>query len=152
MIIIHFFHAFSKNFFFTHSLKMTKKKELTIIERGIIISFHKAGLSERAISEKTGHPKTSIHDTIVMYNKRGVLTSAPRSGQPKKLTERDKRHLKAIICKERRELARKIQENFANSTGKEVSKNTIRRALYEMGYHSRIALRKPYISESNRRF
>jgi len=31
---------------------MVKKKELTIIERGIIIGFHKAGESERAISKK----------------------------------------------------------------------------------------------------
>ena len=115
---------------------MTKKKELTVIERGIIIGFYKTGESERGISKKTGHPKTSIHDTITSYNKRGVLTSAFRSGRPKKLTERDKRHLKAIICKERREPALKIQETFVNSTGKEVSKNTIRRALYEMGYHS----------------
>ncbi len=131
---------------------MTKKKELTVTERGIIISFYEAGVPERTISERTGHPKTTIHDTIMMYKKRGVLTSASRSGRPKKLTERDKRHLKSIICKERREPAQKIQESFANSTGNEVGKNTIRRALYEMGYHSRIALRKPYISESNRRF
>jgi len=86
------------------------------------------------------------------YHKTSILTTAPRSGRPKKLTERDKRHLKSIISKERREPAQKIQETFANSTGKKVGKNTIRRALYEMGYHSRIALRKPYISESNRRF
>ena len=69
---------------------MTKKKELTVTERGIIISFYEAGVPKRTISERTGHPKTTIHDTIMMYKKRGVLTSASRSGRPKKLTERDK--------------------------------------------------------------
>jgi len=84
---------------------MVKKKELTIIERGIIIGFHKAGESERAISKKTGHSKTAIHNTITKYHKTSVLTTAPQSGRPKKLTERDKRHLKSIISKERREPA-----------------------------------------------
>ena len=80
MIITHSSHASLKKIFFTHSLKMTKKKELTITERGIIIGFHKAGLSERVISEKTGHLKMTIHDTITIYNKRDVLTSTSQSG------------------------------------------------------------------------
>jgi hypothetical protein len=43
----------------------------------------------------------------------------------------------------------KIQENFNISTGNKVSERTVRRALYELGYHSRTALRKPLVSESN---
>src|SRR4051812_10920241 len=131
---------------------MAKKKELTIFERGKIIGLYETGYSERAISEKTGHSKTTIHNTIIKYNETGVVTTLPQSGRPKKLTERDKRHLKVIVNKGRCEPARRIKEIFINSTGKEVGDNTIRRALYEMGYHSQVALRKPYISESNRRF
>jgi len=48
-------------------------------------------------------------------------------------------------------LQKKIQKEFIESTGKEVSKCTVRRTLYEMGYHSRTALRKPHISEPNRK-
>ena len=59
------------------------------------------------------------------------------------MTERDKRHLRVIIHKERRAQAQKIKEIFIDLTGKEVSKNTIRRILYEMEYHSRVTLRKP---------
>ena len=104
---------------------MLKKKELTIIERGIIIGLHKAGESERAISKKTGYSKTAIHHIITKFNETGLLINVPRRGRPKKLTERDKWHLKLIINKERREPAQKIQETFVNSTGNEVSKNTI---------------------------
>lgn len=131
---------------------MTKKKQLTEFERGIIIGFYQSGDSERTISEKLGRSKTAIHKTISRYRETGTFTIAPRSGRPKKLNERDKRHLKLIINKERREPAEKIREIFVNSTGKEVSLNTMRSTLYEMGYHSRVALRKPYISELNRRF
>lgn len=131
---------------------MSKKKELTIFERAKIIGFYETGDSERTISGKTGHSKTAIHNAITNYRKTGAFTSSPRSGRPRKMTERDKRHLKVIIHKERRAPAQKVKEIFTDSTGKEVCENTIRRTLYEMGYHSRVALRKPYISESNRRF
>ena len=41
------------------------------------------------------------------------------------MTERDKRHLIVIIHKERRAPAQKVKEIFTDSTGKEVSKNTL---------------------------
>ncbi|GES74909.1 transposable element Tcb1 transposase [Rhizophagus clarus] len=41
----------------------------------------------------------------------------------------------------------KIQENFNISTGNEVSERIVRRALYDLGYHSHIALRKPLVKK-----
>ena len=67
------------------------------------------------------------------------------------MTEHDKRHLKAIVIQNRRELIAKIYENFNKSTENEVSERTVRRALYELGYHSCTALRKPLVSESNQK-
>jgi len=130
---------------------MVKKRELSSFERGRIIGFSEAGHSERAISKKTGYGKTTIHNIITKYCKTGTLNVASRSGRPKKMNERDKRHLKMIVNQNRREAAEKIQKEFIESTGKEVSKCTVRRTLYEMGYHSRTALRKPHISEPNRK-
>ncbi|GBC04740.1 hypothetical protein RclHR1_05840001 [Rhizophagus clarus] len=116
-----------------------------------VIGFHDAGDSERTISRKTGYGKTTIHNIITKYHKTGALTVASRSGRPKKLNERDKRHLKVVLTQNRRISAEKMQKDFIESTGKEVSKSTVRRTLYEMGYHSRTALRKPLISEPNRK-
>jgi len=130
---------------------MVKKKELSDFERGKIIGFYEGGNSERAISKKTGHGKTTIHNIITKYHETGRFTVASRSGRPKKLTERDKRHLKTIITQNRREPVAKIHEIFNESTGNEVSNCTIRRTLYEMGYHSHTALRKPNVSEANRK-
>ncbi|PKY30292.1 hypothetical protein RhiirB3_312272, partial [Rhizophagus irregularis] len=64
-----------------------------------VISFYEASNSERAISNKTGYEKTTIYNIITKYRETGAVTIAPRSGRPKKLTERDKRHLKVIINK-----------------------------------------------------
>jgi transposase len=130
---------------------MVKTRELTDFERGKVIGLYKAGESERAISKKTGYGKTTIHNIILKYNEMGAISVAPRSGCSKKLTERDKRHLKAIVTQNRRVAVDKIVKIFAESTGKVVCKNTIKKTLYEMGYNSRTALRKPLISENNRK-
>ncbi|GES74188.1 IS630 family transposase [Rhizophagus clarus] len=106
---------------------MAKTKELSTFERERVIGFHDAGDSERTISRKTGYGKTTIHNIITKYHKTVVLTQNCRIS------------------------AEKMQKDFIESTGKEVSKSTVRRTLYEMGYHSRTALRKPLISEPNRK-
>ncbi len=130
---------------------MVKTRELTDFERGKVIGLYKADESERAISEKTGYGKTTIHNIISKYNEMGAISVAPRSGRPKKLTERDKRHLKTIVTQNRRVGVDKIVKTFAESTGKVVCKNTIKKTLYKMGYNSHTALRKPLVSEHNRK-
>jgi transposase len=104
---------------------MVKKRELTDFERGKVIGFYEAGDSERAISNKTGYGKTTIHNIITKYCETGAVTVASRSGRPKKLTERDKRHLKTIINKNRCESEEKIRKIFMESTGNDVSRRTI---------------------------
>ncbi len=48
---------------------MVKTRELTDFEHGKVIGLYKASESERAISEKTGYGKTTIHNIISKYNK-----------------------------------------------------------------------------------
>ena len=85
------------------------------------------------------------------YDETGAKTIVSRSGRPKILTERDKRHLKAIVIQNWCEPIAKIHENFNKSTGNEVSERTIRHALYELEYDSYTTFRKPLVSESNRK-
>jgi len=130
---------------------MVKIKELTDFERGKIIGLYEAGDSERAISEKTGFGKTTVHNVITKYRETGAVSVASQCGRPKKITERDKRHLKTIIAKNRREPVLKIKEIFIESTGNVICRRTMQKVLYEMGYNSRTALRKPNVSENNRK-
>ena len=130
---------------------MVKKKKLSDFECGKVIGFYEAGDSERIISQKMGYGKTTIHNIIKKYCEKGVISVASRSGRPKILTDRDKRHLKAIVLQTRRESVESIKEIFNESTGNKVSKNTVKRTLYEMGYNNYTALRKPNISEPNRK-
>src|SRR5687768_3815628 len=128
---------------------MVKTMELTDFEHEKVIGFHEAGDSERTIVQKTGYGKTTIHNIITKYHKTDAVTVTFRSGRPKKLTEWDKRYLKTIINKNRREPEEKIRKIFIESTGKDVSRRTIQRTLYKIGYNSCITLRKPCINEHN---
>ena len=107
------------------------------------------GDSERIILKKMGFEKTTIHNIIAKYKKTGAVSIAPRSGRPKLLTERDKRHLKTIITRNWREPVNNIVKTFAESTGKVICKNTMKSILYKIGYNSHTVLRKPNISERN---
>ncbi|CAB4421722.1 unnamed protein product [Rhizophagus irregularis] len=109
-------------------------------ERGKVIGFY-----ERTISEKTGYNKTTIYNIITKYREKGAITVAFRSERPKKLTERDKRHLRAIVTKNWREPVEKIRENFNESTGNNACRRTMQQTLYEMGYNSSISEKYEYV-------
>src|SRR2546423_222794 len=115
---------------------MVKKRELTDFKCGKIISFHEAEDFERDILRKTGYSKTTIHNIITKYCETGAISVALRSECPKKLTERDKRHLKTILVKNWREPEEKIREIFIESTEKVVYRRTMQEILYELGYNS----------------
>jgi transposase len=130
---------------------MSERRELTEFERGQIIGAWKFGHSEREIEETIGHPKSTVHDTIERYRENGTVTSASRSGRPQILSDRDKRHLERIVRSNRQQTTRQIRNNFVESSGTAVSFETVRRALWEAGYGSRVAARKPFISPKNQR-
>ena len=87
---------------------MTERKELTEFERGLIIGGWLFGHSEREIEEKTGHPKSTIHDTISRYCETGTVTPATRTGRPSILTNRDKRHLEIAVRTNRRQTTKQV--------------------------------------------
>lgn len=130
-------------------ITMSERQELTEFERGVIIGGWLFGHSEREIEEKTDHPKTTIHDTIERYRETGTVTPPPRTGRPRILSDRDKRHLERIVRSNRKQTTRQVHNNFVESSGTAVSISTIKRALYDAGYNSRVAARKPYISLKN---
>jgi len=130
---------------------MAERKELTEFERGVIVGGWLFGHSEREIEEKTGHPKTTVHRTIEKYRETGTTDPLPRSGRPPVLTSRDKRHLEMIVRSNRRQTTRQVHQNFVQSSGTVVSLSTVKRALYDAGYNSRVAARKPFISPKNKR-
>ncbi|CAB4476100.1 unnamed protein product [Rhizophagus irregularis] len=102
-----------------------KRRELTIFERGEVIGAWKCGI-------------------------RGDETLPPRTGRPPKMTERDGRHLIRILKKDRKMTLQELHENFVDSTSTHVCKKTLLNYLHEQGFYSRVGVRKPLVTETNR--
>lgn len=124
----------------------TTRKELEQCTKDRIIGMHTSGMSGRNIAQNLSLCPSTVTKVIKRYKLSGSTENAARPGRPKKLNERDHRHLVNDVKKNRRSTLQDITNNMPF----EVSSSTIRRALHEQGIHNRIAIKKPFISNINR--
>jgi transposase len=146
-----FFSSKVYNLTFQIILKtMPRNQQLTDFERGRIIGQWECGKKTRQIAEALGHSQSQVSRAIKAFRDKGQTSVEPRSGRPKIFTERNKRHLTQIVTKNRQitldELTQEINEVLTES----VSTRTVRRYLHEVGFHSLVGVRKPFVSEVNR--
>ena len=118
---------------------MPKGTELTDFEREEIVGLHKGGFSYEKIEKILDRPKTTIRNVIKKFNEQGLTSTAPRSGRPKILSERDERHLIKIVKNNRNESLEEIIEKFNTAMNISVSSRTIQRTLYNKGYSGHAA-------------
>lgn len=128
-----------------------QRKELSIFERGEVVGAWKCGISERAIAEKLNHPKTTIHDVIEAYKKDGLEMPPPRVGRPPILTERNGRYLLRTLKENRQTNIKELHDNFTQTANVKVSVRTVQRYLHEQGFFGRAGVRKPFVTEVNRK-
>lgn len=128
-----------------------KTKELSIFERGEVVGAWKCGITERKISEVLNRPQSTIHDIISAYKNYGSEAPLPRTGRPTVMTERDVRHLTRILKKDRKATLQEMHENFVSSTSTDVCERTLKNCLHEQGFYGRVGVRKPFVSEKNRK-
>ena len=129
---------------------MTYRSELTHFQRGEIIGAWKCGLSEAKIAASLNRAPTTVHRVIVAYREFGQEKPPARSGRPKLITPRDDRAINRILGANRRTNLKEIKENFIISTSKDISENTLRRHLHDIGFYGQAGVRKPLVSEKNR--
>lgn len=128
-----------------------QRKELSIFERGEVVGAQKCGISERIIAEKLNHSKTTIHNIIIAYKKDGLEIPQPQVGRPPVLTERNEHYLLRTLKENRQTNIRELCDNFAQTTNIKVCTNTVRNYLYNQGFFGRTGVRKPFVSEVNRK-
>ncbi len=121
-------------------------KELTDFERGVIVGCFISGKSQRETMVLTGHPKTTVADTIRRYVDTGSVSSSARCGRPRIFSDRDKRNLKRLVHADRTASLLQI-----STTLDVASPSTVRRTLHELGFYGRAGKKKPLITEANRK-
>lgn len=125
---------------------MSKSRELSVFERGMIIGLHKGEHNATDIQKILGIPRTTCIDVINKFENYGLTEPLPRSG----LTDREERTLVRVTKDNRKESLEGITELF-NSLGlTQISTRTARRVLHNHNFFGRIGKRKPFVSENNR--
>lgn len=126
---------------------MSRNCMLNDFDRGQIIGLWRARKTTRDIAQTLGRTQSQVARAIKAFKDKGQITVAHISGRPKSLSERDLRQLKRTTLKNRHAPLKEIAENLTNT----ISETTARRYLHDIGYYSRVASRKPFISVSNQK-
>lgn len=128
----------------------SKRKEISVSERKIILKLWEEGKSFREIGKTVGRQHSSVQRVVNNFKSTGILTSKPRSGRPSKLTLRERRNIVASVKANPRISASQIAKDLQFKFRKQICADTVRKILKKAGYHGRFARRKPFISVINR--
>lgn len=128
-----------------------KGKNISFHVRQLVIFHREKGKSYREIGRLLNLSKSTVRDIIKRYTDEDRIESIPQKGRPKLLTASDKRLIIRKIKKDPGLSAPKLTAELFEETRKKVHPDTVRRALKENGYNGRVARKKPYINEQNRK-
>lgn len=127
---------------------LRKRKHLTAYENGQIIAAFQAGKKVKLIARDLNIPEQTIYTKRRIFLQRGHLKPAPKSGRPKKSTDRDRRLICRLSQKDPFKSAVKIANEIPHL---HLSPTTIRRVLFNTGgLKCRRAAKKPFLREINR--
>ncbi|XP_076397962.1 uncharacterized protein LOC143266309 [Megachile rotundata] len=92
-----------------------------------------------------------LKDVYKTYKQEVQIESIPQKGQPKKLDIRDERKMIRKVKVNPSLSAPKLADELLMETGKKVHPQTIRKTLKKSGYNGKVARRKPFVNEANRK-
>lgn len=124
------------------------REKLSEFEKGQILAFDTSGKCPKEIAKHLGRDKSTVTRFLRRYRTTGKIERRPGSGRPRITTPQDDRHIKLLVTRDRRTPAKAIKQDLALE---HISDDTIRRRLHEFGFLSRWAVKKPFISETNRK-
>jgi transposase len=120
---------------------------LSDLEVAYILGMSDAGASNTAISAQMSRSRSAVANAIEKYDIKTFTGVTPPPGNPKKLTERQKRTLKHVTRKNRR----KTLEDITNILPQKSSVRTLQRQLSTLGIKKHIAIKKPFLNDEHKR-
>ena len=130
-------------------------RRFSIEERSQMVGLNKAGHHPKKIALQHNTSPETVIDILKKFDSTGSVRDRPKSGCPRKTSEREDRHLYNHIRKNpkhsSRYLARKIVPTFAE---KKISRSTIQNRFHEWGLKAYVAKTKPLLKpeQKQRRF
>lgn len=130
---------------------MAKKTEIPTAIRSEIVEARVQGATFSILASKFKIGKETAREIVLKAKKTGSVENLPRSGRPKKTTTREDNTIVREVKKNRRissaQLANELREGLKVS----ISESTVRRRIRSAGFKGRIARKKPFISQVNRK-
>ena len=121
---------------------MGRSQELSEFQRDTVIGCHLCNKSGHEISSLLNILQSTVSGIITKWKRLGTTATQPRSGRPRKMTERGQWMLRRIVCRGRQLSAESIATDLKTSCGLQISSRTVRRELNGMGFHGRAAASK----------
>ena len=116
----------------------TSRKELTQVEKGMILAFFEIFQKISTVSQIIGRPWPTVRNFLARSSKRSSIVNLPRSGRPSLLSQRAKRSLVRGARVHRDWNREKLRQILAPN----VSLSTVDRALRESGIKKWLAKKR----------
>ena len=100
-------------------------------KRGEAVGLRKAGWTQQQIADEVGCTQPEVHYLLKKVAKTGSVSDLPRSGRPRKTSDRDDRALKIASVKNRKATAIDHAHNPRLNIKKNVSPRTGQRRLFD---------------------
>lgn len=126
-------------------------KHTDISLRNLIIKLHFEGKSLREIGKIVEKTHTTIQSIINKQKTHGTVENLPGRGRKKILSVQTQRYIVRKIKENPKASIPKLTEEVTKIIGKPLSADTVRRTLKSEGYNGRVARKKPYISNVNKK-
>ena len=119
-------------------------KHLSPILRAQIIGAHRVSAKQAQICREFGVPKQTVSRTIQQDSIRDTVESLPKSGRPRKLSDRETRLIKRYVNNHPNWTYNKLLSELPFTT----SRSTVYRILKEYGIIKWLAKKRPMLNET----
>lgn len=123
---------------------------LTHDQRIEIVALSQAGQSYRQLAAQYGVRVATISDLLRKHRETGSVDDLQRSGRPRKSTPRQDRALRLMSSRSPRKGSRGLCQQWAQTSGVQVTPRTVRLRLFQCGRFSYVAPKKPLLTARHR--
>ncbi|KAJ3027772.1 hypothetical protein HDV00_010858, partial [Rhizophlyctis rosea] len=132
-------------------MSLLERKELTLAQRETIATLYRHNFTIKQISESEFIPYSTVRNTINRIKKHGSPHPQPRTGRPKKCSERQHR-LIARLAKSpehNKQPSVVVRDILSSHHGLTLNRQTYHNILKTMNVHNYAATHRVYLSKNN---
>jgi transposase len=127
--------------------KKSTSRRYSVEERAQIIGQADMGASDPDLIKRWGIDKHTLSDLKKKFDQTRSVKDLPRSGRPRKTSEREDRHLAITVARDPRMtatvMAKKLVPGYCKNR---ISRWTVARRLREWDFGAHVAAKKPLLS------